>query len=498
MMSDSVDAAAKLDSRERRMVGDERSATSPRFELRREGAFAAMLAAYCVIYLTWYPATYTISDEGNYIALARALRHGTLFVDGAGAFWGLQVGNHIVSKYSVFQSAMLALAFALDWRLMFLVAAGFFIAGAFILRSMLRRHGLGSGWCLLYFMLAGGLYYSQTVMAAVPAAVMGLLGVSLCLRDQPRPLLAGYAFGASILLHPWMGPLAAMFGLVWSVEQGRTGFIRAAGLLALGVLPAALAIMAYNRATTGSPFEDVYTILGSQYEFTGERLPGFFYFYALSFAIFPIAGWSALWRRFSGTWAIPAVCALGVALCSLYFFRDGLRTGSARIGSLAFLAGAVPGQRFLLPLSMIACLPAARFLSTMASRIPARMQRPGRLIAVLSFAIFFASLSFAHQGYVSAHAALQRALADRLPADAPIGVSGEAVKEFAPTDRLYSRLDYFEDDAAIPPDHYFVCVRLPGDVPPPAWTQGHRTIMLPFRSWAWNRDLWIGLPSASR
>jgi hypothetical protein len=488
-----VDAAAKLESQD--SLADGRAAASRRFQLRHEWAFAAMLAAYGVIYLAWYPATYTISDEGDYIALARALWHGTIFVDRAGGFWGLPVGNHMVSKYSVFHSALLAPAFALDWRLMFIVSASFFVWGAFISRKILRGHGLGSGWCLLYFMLAGGLYYSQTVMAAVPSAVMGLAGVSLCLRERPRPLLAGLAFGASILLHPWTGPLVAMFGLVFSLEQGRAA-IRAAASLAIGVAPAAFAIMAYNAATTGSPFRDVYTILGSQYEFTGERLPGFFYFYALSFAIFPIAGWSALWRRFSGTWAIPVTCVLGVAMCSLYFFRDGLRTGSARIGPLAFIAGAIPGQRFLLPVSMIACLPAARFLSTIASRIPARLQRAARMAAVASFAIFFAALSLTHASYIGAHAALQRALAERLPPDAPIGVSGEAVKEFAPTDRLYSRLDYFDDDAAVPSDHYFVCVRLPGDVPPPAWMRGHRATMLKFRSWAWNRDLWIGMPSA--
>jgi hypothetical protein len=495
MTSNPVDAAAQLDPGE--AVADDRGAPRATLDLRGEWAFAAMLATYVIIYLAWYPATYTISDEGNYIGLARALWHGTIFVDRDGALWGLRVGKHLVSKYSMFHAAMLAPAFALDWRLMFLLSAGFFIAGAFILRRMLLRHDLGSGWCLLYFMLAGGLYYSQTVMAAVPSAVMGLLGVSLALRDRPRPLLAGLAFGASILLHPWMGPLAGIFGLVWSLEQGRARFIRAAALLLLGVLPAALAIMAYNTATTGSPFRDVYTILGSQYEFTGERLPGFFYFYAVSFASFPIAGWSALWRRFSGTWAIPAVCALGLAMCSLYFYRDGLRTGSARIGSLAFIAGAIPGQRFLLPVSMIACLPAARFLSTITSRIPARLQSAARLAAIVSFAIFFAGLSFTHESYIRAHAALQRALANRLSPDAPIGVAGEAIKEFAPTDRLYSRLAYFDDDATIPPDHYFVCVRLPGDVPPPAWMRGHRATMLPFRSWAWNRDLWIGMPSGT-
>ena len=401
MNSNPVDAAARLDSSEARLMRAE-PAPRLRFGLEREWAFAAMLAAYGVIYLAWYPATYTISDEGDYIVLARAIWHGTIFVDRAGAFWGLPFGRHLVSKYSAFHAALLAPAFAVDWRLMFLVAAGFFILGAFILRGIYRRRGLGSGWCLLYFMLAGGLYYSQTVMAAVPAAVMGLAGVALCLRDPPRPLLAGFAFGASILLHPWMGPLAAMFGLVWSIEQGRAGIARAAGYLALGVLPAALAIMTYNIATTGSPFQDVYTALGSQYEFTGERLPGFFYFYALSFAIFPIAGWSAFWRRFSGTWAIAATCALGLAMCSLYFFRDGLRTGSASIGSFAFLAGGIPGQRFLLPISTIACIPAARFLSAIALRIPVRLRSAARVAAVVAFAIFFAGLSFTHSSYIRA------------------------------------------------------------------------------------------------
>ncbi len=176
-----------------------------------------MRAAYALVYLTSYRATHTIPDEGDYLALARAIWHGTVFVDRADGFWGPQVGDRPVSKYSMLHSEMLAPAFAVDWRRMLLVSAGFFIAGAFILRRMLLGHGLGSGWCLLHFMLAGGFYHSQSMMTAVPSAVRGLLGVSAVPSASRRARCSPDApFGTSILLHSWMGPLAMVFALAWN------------------------------------------------------------------------------------------------------------------------------------------------------------------------------------------------------------------------------------------------------------------------------------------
>ncbi len=67
----------------------------------------------------------------------------------------------------------------------------------------------------------GALYYTQSLVAAVPAAVVGLFGVSLLLRERPRPMLAGLMLGASVLLHPWMGPFAIVSAAAWLLENRR-------------------------------------------------------------------------------------------------------------------------------------------------------------------------------------------------------------------------------------------------------------------------------------
>lgn len=458
--------------------------------------FFGMVAAYVAIYLAIYPASYSISDESCIIALAQALRHGTIFLDSP--IWGLPLEGRVISKYSAFHAALLIPALSIWWRGMFLVAAGFFIAGAFVLRAMLRRAGLGSGWCVLYFMLAGALYYSQTVMAAVPASVVGLFGVSLCLRERARPLLAGLALGAATLLHPWMAPYSVVFTIVWSVEQGTERILSSAGMLLLGAIPSIAALMAYNHATTGSAFRNAYTILGHQYSFDGQHLGAFFVFYFFSFAVFPFAGWSALSRRWSGTWAIPAVCAVTIAMASLYFYRDGLNVGSARVGSAALIAGLIPGQRFLIPASMLACLPAARFLSARISGLsPAAVSR-GRIAALGVFVISFVLITLAHQSYLGAHARVQQTLAAKIPHQAKIVTAGDASKEFAPAAFAFEGAYLLDDNEPVPPGQYFAVLRLPGGEAPPAWVGGHNVSRFPIRSWVWNRDLLIGSPANTR
>jgi hypothetical protein len=167
--------------------------------------FPCLLISFCAIYLIYYPPSYGIEDEWNILQLSYSLSHGTIFPDHAGPGAGLPIDGHHVSKFSIFHAAMIAPLWKLDWRLGFVLAALFFAAGAFVVRNWLRREKLDGDWTALYFLLFGALYYTQSVMAAVPAAVAGLFGVSLLLREEPRPMLAGLMFGASVLIHPWMG-----------------------------------------------------------------------------------------------------------------------------------------------------------------------------------------------------------------------------------------------------------------------------------------------------
>jgi len=470
---------------------------SERFNLRKEWLFGGLLLSFCLIYLLWYPATIAIGDESTIAALAYSIEHGSIYLETAGRNWGNNLGNHMVGMQSPFHAALLSPAMAANWHLIFVVSAGFFVAGAFILRAMLRRAGLGSGWTALYFLLAGALYYSQTVVAAVPAAVLCLLGVSLCLRSEPAPFPAGLAFGASVLMHPWMGPIVVVFSAVWTLERRFSGLLE----LAIGALPSIVLLAGYNFLTTGSPFRNVYTLLGHQYLFQGSHLLGFLAFYLASLAIFPLAGWSVFSRRWSGTYALPATGAVVVAMASMYYYRDGLNLGSATVpAAVALLAGLVPGQRFLLPLSMIACLPAARFLDSRLSTSADSRIAAIKLGALGTLVVGFALLSVFHQEYLHAFAKIQNALHENIPPDAPVAVDWDSdlEKEFAPLSVVYRHLTVIYDNQAPPDEAYVAMLLRPGQPPPHDWIDRRASREIQIRSWIWNRDLLIAQPAGTK
>jgi hypothetical protein len=464
-----------------------------RFDIRSEWLFIALIASYCAIYALFYPATISILDESSIVALAYSIAHGSIYTENAGPFWDAPVHNHMIGKFSPFHAALIAPAIAIDWRLAFLVSAAFFVTGAFVLRAMLRRDGLGSGWTALYFLLAGALYYSQTIMAAVPASVMCLLGISLCLRRPARPFLGGLALGVSVLFHPWMGPIAIVFSAVWMLESRFEG---ALGLV-VGALPAVIALAVYNYLITGSPLRNFYTMSGHQYLFDGRHLIHFFLFYAVSLAIFPLAGWSVFSRRWSGTWALPAIAVLVLVMGSFYYYRDGLNVGSTRVGLLASeIAGLVPGQRFLLPLSMVACLPAARFLNSRISQWQVSRDRL-KLAALVVFIAGFTTISGLHQSYLRCFATIQSALYQNIPSDSAVAVTGDLTKELAPLRFVYRGAVVVDPDETPAPSNYAAILVSPGESPPPAWARNREFRTVVIRSWIWNRDLLIA-PPASR
>jgi hypothetical protein len=325
----------------------------------------------------------------------------------------------------------------------------------------------------------------------VPAAVMCLWGVSLCLRRSPRPFLAGLAFGISVLFHPWMAPFALVFTATWCLENRFSGF---AGLLA-GALPPVVLLAVYNFLTTGSPFHNVYTILGHQHLFDGDHLLHFSIFYLFSLAVFPLAGWTVFSRRWSGTWAIPAVAAVVVTMASLYYYRDGLNVGSTRVGNtIAEITGLVPGQRFLIPLSMIACIPAARFLNFRVSTWNAVQINRIKIAALGIFVVGFGLLSVFHQAYLKAFAKIQFTLHESIPDEARVVAAGDAVKEFAPLGVVYRKLVAIDEADTPPQDAYAAILVPPGQLPSRSWID-HRTFRVtPIRSWIWNRDLFIANP----
>jgi hypothetical protein len=458
--------------------------------------FPCLLFSFCAIYLIYYPPTYGIEDEGNILQLSYSLSHGTIFPDHAGPGAGPSIHGHHVSKFSVFHAAMIAPLWKIDWRLGFGVAALFFAAGAFVVRDWLRREGLNGDWTVLYFLLFGSLYYTQTMMAALPAAVAGLFGLSLLLREEPRPTLAGLMFGASVLIHPWMGPFAVVSATVWLLENRRIDPIGRAGRLFAGAIVPIVLLGSYNLATTGNPIRSVYTLLGHQNAFAGDHFGSYLLFYAASLAIFPLAGWVVFSPKWAKGWMLPATSAAMLLLASLYYYRDGLNvSGSAVPGMTALIAGAIPGQRFLIPVSMVACVPAARFLDACSESMPRWVSRFARPAALTAFIVGFTAMSIAHNSLLRAHATAQEALCETIPADASVAISAGVLKETAPTCKVFEHAVLTEDSALPRANMFTVWLGAPGAHAPDGWLEKRETRTFQIRSWIWNRDLFVAAPS---
>jgi len=458
---------------------------------RNEYVFAALLIAFISIFFLHYPKTYAIDDEANILSLASSMARGTVFLDQAGIDLDADLvwQGHRISKFSPFHAALLAPAVATRWRLAFLVTAAFLVWGAFILRGMLRHEDLSSDWTLLYFLNPGLLYYSRTLLGIVPAAVMGLLGASLLFRSRPRPLAGAMALGGAVLLHIWLAPVAIILALGWWLEQ-KGGGARALLVLSLGALPPTALFVLYNWATTGSPVRNAYWIIGHQRVLNLSHGPEFLALYVVSLLVAPMAGWAAFSHRWAGNWTLPVTVAAIIAIASTYYYRDGVNYGPV---------GWIPGQRFLLPASLLACIPAARFIATLSRRFqpsPLWLRRL-RGAAVGAFLVGFALISVYHQHYLQAQAAVQAAIRAAIPDGASVMSSDRVFKAFAPVNgtwtlRLarYGRVPTEEEREGA----YTVWLGLPGEQPPPGWFTGRSPSVTRASSWVWSRDLWIAPP----
>jgi hypothetical protein len=452
-----------------------------------EWYFRAYLAAFVVIFAAFYPATYAIEDELNILSLSVAISKGTVFLDEAGIDLDADLlwNGRRISKYSPLHAALLVPAVATSWRAGFMITAGFALAGAFVVRGMLRRERMNPGWVALYFLCAGTWFYSRTLMAAVPASVMLLAGASLLLRDRSRPAAGGAALGIAGLLHPWMIPPAAAIAVAWWLAHAGRG-VRPGLHLAAGALPCAAVLLVYNAYTTGHPLVNAYSVMGTQYGFKAEHIETYLPIYLASLLVMPLAGWAAFSPAWSRGPAIPLAVTTIIAMASIYYYRDGLGYG---------IAGLLPAQRFLLPASMLACLPAARWLAARGASFG------GVWIPRAAFAAFvtgFTAVSFGHGAYLDAHAQVQDAITQQIPNGSHVIVGERAYKSFAPvlgTWQLTQVRDGHPPRGPFREPVYVMWLGPPGSHPPEGWMNQDAT-RVAARSWVWNRDVWIGRPVA--
>ena len=220
-------------------------------------------------------------DEGLYLLQATALADGHLFPpapEQADAFrpWlSVISGDRYVLKYSPVHASILALGILLADSARFslaLIAAGIVVLSYCLAREVLGERRLAA--IASAFLALSPLFLVQSATFLPYASSLLLLeGFAFTLlrglRTNGRLLLSlsGLVFGVAVFARPFDAVLWAVpLGLYVLVSQrsDRRRLARTAGWFALGAAAPILAVLAYYRAATGSPFRTPFNLLEPQ------------------------------------------------------------------------------------------------------------------------------------------------------------------------------------------------------------------------------------------
>ncbi len=114
------------------------------------------------------------------------------------------------------------------------------------------------------------LHQAMWTMADVPAAFFWTLAVWFgAIRTAPRPVLAGVAAGAALLIRPNLALVACVLPLVWMIANDRPW--RRMAAFAAGLAPFAAGIAAINASLYGAPWTSGYGDVGGL--FTLSHVP---------------------------------------------------------------------------------------------------------------------------------------------------------------------------------------------------------------------------------
>ncbi len=219
-------------------------------------------------------------DEGIYLLQADALAHGHLFPPAPkhpDAFtpWlsVLSEGRYIV-KYTPVHASFLAAGFLLGsprWSLG-LIAAGVVGLAYGVANEVLRDRRLAA--LAAAFLALSPLFLLQTTtFLPYCSSLLLLLGFTFTLfrgmrTDRPALLVAsGFVFGVALFARPYDALVfGAPLGLYFVVSQwrDRPRLLRNGGRFVMGAGLPVIAMLAYFRAATGSPFRSPFNLLEPQ------------------------------------------------------------------------------------------------------------------------------------------------------------------------------------------------------------------------------------------
>jgi hypothetical protein len=291
-------------------------------------------------------------DEAVYLLQANAIEHGHLFPR-AGAqpeaflpWLSAQDGHVFIPKYAPVFPTMLAIGkwvFTTERMSIALIAAGIIVM-TYLLASEILDNGRHAVLASV-FMLCSPLFILQSATFLPYAASLLLLSTfAFALLRGLRTgrggwlALSGLALGLAFFARPYDAllfalPLAA-YVVVRSRQQVRE-LAQHIGWIALGAVPPAVAMAAFDYAATGSPFQSPFSLIDSRDTIGfGERSmdpnnPGLRYT--------PGLGWTGMSRHMMLTmfWCFGGLVLVG---CAVYFLaRKRWRGHAAWFGAIAIV-----------------------------------------------------------------------------------------------------------------------------------------------------------------
>ena len=338
---------------------------------------------FAIVYLCLWPHISTTMDESSYIGFAYVLRHGTLYADHVRApiLLALSVHGHLVSKYPLGMSALLAVTSFLGWQ--FALGTNLFVhlVSYSVVVRILRRLNVSPFYAILYLLHPTAVLYSRTVMSDLVSGLVLVLAFEQYLARRFTAM--GALLGLAVLLRTANAVALPLFlvGVLIEQESGDLGLrvqdlaprLRSAALTAGGSLPFLVLSAYYSLVVAGGQMAKSTGSFGLQY------FPIYFPGYVLCLLlIFPGMLLAPALVRGRGRFVAWSLCYSFVVIYSFWYFRD---QGGNAAESL------IVGQRYFLAVLPIYIVCYGSLLERLAVRLPsAGLRRSAAVLALLVMA----------------------------------------------------------------------------------------------------------------
>jgi len=362
---------------------------------------------YVVAFLALYPRTTAIVDEDAYLTEAFLFRAGRLTYEGStipAPHMTVESNGRLASKYPP-GNALFLLPFSLfGWQAVFVAGLLLALAGTALASLVLARLSPDTdrSWALLYLFYPAVVLLSRTVMSDLLAATLVLASFYCLLRGRNWLVASGFVLGLSCLVRYSNAVFLPVFLLLALRPRGAR--LRSALLLAIGFLPPAVLIAAYNAYAYGSP-------ISFPMYLTGQFSPAFFphnvwYYGTALLLLYPLmlVAPPASGRRNRLLLGLPAYAVLGL-YCFFSYTHDVPDLPVRLTLGLRYL---LPGLPFFIIAFAIA-----------ADRLLNRL-RAGwlRYAAIAGMALLSVAIQVRHDRYLKVQAGYQRLLLDNVPRSA--------------------------------------------------------------------------------